>query len=112
MPAIVKFLIGLAAALLAGWISHGPLGRGEAFVDRLDAQARAEISEAAVPGVEVAFPRSPLRREAMLSGPANDFQREGQGLFPGLNDRILAVPGVSGISWEDTGARRGGSSLP
>ena len=112
MPAIVKFLIGLGAALLAGWVSHGPLGQGGAFVDRLDAQAKAEIGEAAVPGVEVAFPRAPLAREARLSGPANDFQREGQGLFPGINDRILAVPGVSGISWADSGARRGGISLP
>lgn len=112
MPAIAKFLIGLGAALLAAWISHAPLGQGGAFVDRLDAEAKAEISEAAVPGVEVVFPRAPLRREARLSGPANDFQREGQGLFPGINDRILAVPGVSGLSWADSGARRGGASLP
>jgi hypothetical protein len=34
MPKLVKFLIGLAAALAAGWISHGPLGRGEQFIDR------------------------------------------------------------------------------
>ena len=43
--------------------------------------------------------RAPLRRVAVLSGPANDFQREGQGLFPGINDRIEAIPGISGIEW-------------
>ena len=104
MPAFAKLLIGLAAALLAGWISHGPFGQGEAFIVSLEARAKAEVREAAVPGVDVRFARDPLRREAILSGPANDFQREGQGLFPGLNDRIEAVPGVGGLRWEDSNA--------
>ncbi len=97
-----KALVGLSAALLAGWVSHGPLGRGEAFVDVLQSRARAEIERAELAGVQVRFARDPLSREAILSGPANDFQREGQGLFPGINDRIRAVPGVSGIRWDDT----------
>ena len=101
IPTVGKFLIGLAAALLAGWISHGPLGQGEAFIDRLEAKAKAEISDAAVPGVQVRFPRDPLQRQAILTGPANDFQREGQGLYPGINDRIRSVPGVSGVRWDD-----------
>lgn len=94
-----KLLIGFVAALAAGWISHGPLGRGEAFIDSLDAQAAAALREAEVPGVEARMKRQPLRRIAVLSGPANDFQREGQGLFPGINDRIEALPGVAGIEW-------------
>ena len=112
MPGFAKFLIGLGAALLAGWISHGPLGQGEAYVDSLEARARAEVREAAVAGVAVRFPRDPLRREAQLSGPANDFQREGQGLFPGLNDRIRAVPGVDGVRWDDAPGQSGGLRLP
>lgn len=100
MRASYKGLIGLIAALLAGWISHGPLGRGEAFVDTLQSQAQAQISEAGLAGVQVDFARDPVSREAILSGPANDFQKEGQGLFPGINDRIKAIPGVSGIRWE------------
>ena len=52
------------------------------------------VRAAEVPGVEVRFARDPLSREAILSGPANEFQREGQGQFPGLNDRVGAVPGV------------------
>jgi len=101
MPAYAKLLIGLAAALLAGWVSHGPLGRGEAFVAGLEARSRAVLREAELPGIEVRFPRDPLSRRAVLKGEATEFQREGQGLFPGIDDRIRAVPGVAGLRWED-----------
>jgi len=101
MPALVKFLIGLAAALLAGWVSHGPFGQGKAFVDSLETQAHAAVRDAGVPGVNVRFSRDPLQREAILSGNANDYQREGMGQYPGLNDRMRAIPGVSGVRWDD-----------
>jgi hypothetical protein len=100
MSPVVKFLIGLAMALLAGWIGHGPLGQGQAFVDRLDAQAKAKIQEAELTQVQVRFERDPLRREAILSGQADAFQREGQGQLQGINGRIRAIPGVSGVRWE------------
>ena len=70
-----KALIGLAAALVAGWGSHGPLGRGGAFLDTLQARAEAEIRQGELAGVQVRFSRDPLRRQAVLSGPANDFQK-------------------------------------
>ena len=101
MPAWRKFLIGLAAALIAGWISHGPLGQGEAFVGQIEAGAQAVVREAEIPGVAVRFSRDPLSREAILSGPANAFQREGQGLLPGLDDRVSGVPGVAGVRWDE-----------
>ena len=95
----VKFLIGLAAALLAGWIGHGPLGQGEAFVDQLDAQAKAVIRQNELP-VQVRFERDPLSRQAILSGHVDQFQREGLGNFPGINGRVAAISGVSGVRWE------------
>lgn len=100
MPRFAKLLIGLAVALASGWVGHGPLGRGQAFVDRLDAQTKGVIRAAELPRVRVRFDRDPLRREAILSGEADQFQREGMGQYPGLNDRIAAIPGVSGVRWE------------
>lgn len=95
-----KFLIGLLAALIAGWIGHGPLGRGEAFVGQLERRAAEVVRQAELTTVQVRFARNPLSREAVLSGTANEFQREGQGLFPGINDRVRDIAGVSGIRWE------------
>ena len=101
MPMVARLLIGFAAALLAGWIGHGPLGRGGQFVDSLQAGAEAKLREAALPGVAVSFPRGPLARTAILSGPANDFQRNGMGGLPGLTQRVAAVPGIAAVRWAD-----------
>jgi hypothetical protein len=109
MPRYAKLLIGFAAALLAGWLSHGPLGRGGAFLDSLQASSEAVIRQAELKGVTVSFPREPLSRTAWLDGPANDFQRNGQGDLPGLNDRIGAVPGVGAVRWRD---EDGGGGVP
>jgi len=98
----LKLLIGLSAALLAGLISHGPLGRGEAFLGTIEARVNEEIRKAALPGVTAHLGRGPLSREVVLTGNANDFQREGMGQLPGINDRIRAIPGISGLRWDDT----------
>jgi hypothetical protein len=95
----VKLLIGLAAALLSGWIGHGPLGQGEAFIDQLDARSKAVIRQWELP-VQVRFERDPLSRQAILSGHIDQFQREGLPNFPGIKGRVAMVPGVSGVRWE------------
>ncbi len=99
MPALPKFLIGLAAVLAMGWLSHGPLGNGEALVAGLEAQARAAVATSELKGVEARMERDPLSRTLVLSGPANDYQREGMGQFPGLNDRIREIEGISSFRW-------------
>ena len=101
MSGIAKLLIGVAAALLAGWIAHGPLGRGETFAARLETRAQAVVAEAELTGVTARTARDPIVRRIELAGPADDFQREGQGTFPGLNDRIGGLPGVGGLHWAD-----------
>ncbi|HEV2748612.1 MAG TPA: hypothetical protein VGW34_15120 [Allosphingosinicella sp.] len=111
MPRTVKFLIGLAATVLMGWIYHAPLGNGEAFVGRLEAEARSAVAATGLPGIEVRLGRDPLSRAATLSGPADDFQREGMGEFPGLNDRIRGIEGISGVGWADQGGAKPGLPL-
>jgi hypothetical protein len=101
MQRTAKLLVGLTAALAAAWVSHGPLGRGEAFVTMLETRAQAVVAEQGVAGVNVRMQRAPLRRTAILSGPANDFQRNGMGSLPGLNQRVASVPGIGGVEWAD-----------
>jgi hypothetical protein len=110
MSPVLKFLIGLAAVLMMGWVYHDPLGNGEALIGRLEAQARAAVAEGEVPGVEVRLQRDPLARIATLSGPANDFQREGMGQFPGINDRVGEIEGISRIEWANPPAPAAGGN--
>ena len=106
----VKFLIGLAAALLAGWIWHGPAGKGEALVAGLETQATAAAAQSRLPGVGVEMKRDPLSRSVTLSGTANDLQREGLGSQWGVKDYVRAVEGVGNVRWEDE-AEAGGLPL-
>ncbi|MDB5694051.1 MAG: hypothetical protein JWO81_3114 [Alphaproteobacteria bacterium] len=104
----VKLLVGLVAVLLLGWVWHGPAGRGEAFAAALDAQARDAIAPIDIPGIKVRMARDPVRRVAIMSGPANDIQREGLGSGMGLSDYVRSVPGVAGVHWSDAPGGAGG----
>ena len=108
MRTAVGLLIGLALTLLAAWISHGPLGRGEALVDRLERDARAAVMRTELPGISVRLDRRPLARSAVLSGPANDLQREGLGSQYGISDFVRDVEGIGAVRWADEpdGGRR------
>lgn len=110
MSTSMRILIGLAAVLLMGWLWHGPAGRGEAFVGTLEAQARTAVEAGGLPGIDVRLEREPLSRTAVLSGEANDFQREGMGSLPGLTDRVAEVEGIGAVNWADR--EPAGSTLP
>ena len=99
-----RLLIGLVAALLAGWVHYGPLGGGEAFIAALEARARLRVRVTELQGIQVAMHRDPLARVALMSGAANEFQREGMGSYPGLNERVGTVPGIAAVRWPDEGA--------
>ncbi|TFI59942.1 hypothetical protein E2493_01445 [Sphingomonas parva] len=105
----VKILIGLAAAMLMAWVWHGPGGQGEALVGHLERQAVAATADAELPGITVRMARDPLARTAIISGPANDLQREGLGSQFGVKDYVRAVPGIANVRWDDEPA---GSGLP
>jgi hypothetical protein len=107
----VKLLIGFVALLVMGWIWHGPAGRGEAFAEALDTQARASIAQIEIPNIQVRMARHPIRRIALMSGPADDIQREGMGSEMGLSDYVRAVPGVAGVHWADEPGGPGGLPL-
>jgi hypothetical protein len=102
-----KVLTGLAATLIAGWIVHAPLGQGAAFLDGVQARAQAAVRAAGVTTVEVRMGHDPLSRVALLSGEANDFQRNGMGLLPGINGRVAEVAGVGAVRWTDRAEGRG-----
>jgi hypothetical protein len=103
----LKILIGLAAVLTMGWIWHGPLGHGATFVDGLQIHAKKMVDYANLPGVSVRLGHSPLTRNAILSGPADDFQRHGMRDEPGLEGRIATIPGIADVRWDDEPHRHG-----
>jgi hypothetical protein len=101
MGPVPKLLIGLAAVLLLGWVNYGPLGHGKLFIDSVEAQARRVVAETNLTNINVRLGRHPLRRAATLSGPADDFQRNGMGSFEGLTARVGDVPGIGRVQWAD-----------
>lgn len=96
-----KFAIGLAAVLLLGWVHEGPLGNGEAYLASVERNARAVVASTNLTNIDVSLARAPQRRVAMLSGPADEFQRNGMGSFKGLTERVDDVPGVAAVDWTD-----------
>lgn len=107
-----KLTIGLAAALAAGWLHHGPLGGGARLLDALQAHAELRLRHADVAGIRVEMERAPARRAAILSGPANDFQRDGMRGYPGLTERVATVPGIAAVRWSDGHGGSGNAWLP
>jgi hypothetical protein len=86
MSPAVKFLTGLAAVVAMGWIHHGPLGNGEAFIQRIESQAQAAVGE------------------------ADEFQREGQGSLKGINDIVGEIEGISDVQWANEPPTGGGGT--
>jgi hypothetical protein len=91
-PAI--FLIGVAATLAVTAIYHGPMGEGDALAARIEQSARAELDRQEMFLVQARLERGPLRRTLILSGPADDFQREE------LPNVMATVPGVEAVIWD------------
>jgi hypothetical protein len=103
----LKILIGLVAVLLMGWIWHGPMGHGAAFVNALEAEAKDVVAYAELRGVSVRLSHDPLARNATLSGRADDFQRHGMKDEPGITGRVGLIDGMGGVRWSDEPRRRG-----
>ena len=87
------FYAGLAGTLALAALWHGPFGAAKRLSGRIEAAARAELKHQEMLGVGARLERSPLRRQIVLSGPADDFQQSA--LVRMLDD----MPGVTGVRW-------------
>ena len=100
---ILAFAAGAVAAVALTGLWHGPLGAGDRLANALQTSVRQLLVAFEVPQFQSQVERDPIRRTILLSGPADDFQR--QLTVQVLND----TPGVAAARW--TGSS-GGSSLP
>ena len=87
-------LLGLAAVLGSTALWHGPLGAGDRFAARAETIARRTLDYYELPMIQAHMQRGPLARRLILSGPADDFQR--QELVRILDD----IPGVLEVRWD------------
>jgi len=86
--------IGLAAA----W--HGPIGASGRFSQTVERSARKALHYYEMPKIEAHLHRSPLSRNLVLSGKADDFQT-------GELARLLSqLPGVSRAQWSESPSGR------
>lgn len=90
---IVAIALGIATAsgLVALW--HGPLGGADDFAATVERSVRASLVYNEIPEVSGHLHRGPLTRQILLSGPADDFQRNE------LVRIIGDLPGVESASW-------------
>jgi len=90
----IIFLIGIAAVVGFTALWHGPLGAGERLSRQVEAQARNQLDRDEMFHVQARLQRNPMSRRLILSGPADDFQRNE------LARRLDGIPGVLDIRWE------------
>jgi OmpA-OmpF porin, OOP family len=97
MPALTKFLIGVAATALLAWLWHGPLGYGARFIDQLEQSTTTAVAGViGANGIVAQFDRDhPLERVATLSGPPTSvLERER------IRAEVLAAtPGLFDVRW-------------
>ena len=87
-------LFGVAAVLAETAIWHGPLGAGDRMEARAETIARRTLDYYELPMIQAHLQRAPLSRRMILSGPADEFQR--QELVRILDD----IPGVVEVRWD------------
>ena len=90
--------VGVAAALAAAAMWHGPIGGAERFTGEVDRTAREALNYYEMTAVTAHLHHRPLTRRLILSGPADDFQRSE------LARLFSQLPGVSGATWNKQSA--------
>jgi OOP family OmpA-OmpF porin len=94
----LRIAAGICTVTLIAWLLHGPLGRGEAFIDALEARTQAALADAGLGHVQARFARDPLARTATLSGIATAAER--------LRAATIAagIDGNGGAAWATAGS--------
>ena len=94
MSRIIILASGVVAVAAATWLWHSPLGAGERFASKVEAEARAQLDHDEMVRVQARFERHPLTRRLVLSGPADDFQRAE------IKRRMELISGVGEARWD------------
>jgi hypothetical protein len=89
--------IGVAVAFVLAALWHGPLGGAGRFESAVQHDIRKTLVHYEMTQVTAHLHHGPLTRRVMLSGPADDFQRQG------LVEFMDELPGVSGATWNANG---------
>ncbi len=87
-------VLGIFAVIGLTWIWHGPLGAGERLAGEIEAAARAQLDRDEMMQVQARVERRPLSRRLVLSGAADDFQRQE------IRRRMRLLPGVGDAAWD------------
>lgn len=90
--------IGLAVALTAALLWHGPLGGAQRFAAQVEHDARLTLDNYEMWKVTAHLERGPLTRRLLLAGPADDFQSSE------LIRIMGSLSGVSSARWSDKGS--------
>lgn len=93
------FATGAAAVIGLTWLWHGPIGTGDRLAANMESRARQMLDHYEMTEVQAHVERGPLTRRVILSGPADDFQRDE------IKRLVEAQPGVGEAIWS-------ASSLP
>ena len=90
---VAAAVLSLAGAAL--W--HGPLGAADRFAAGVERSAKATLADWEMPQVRAHLHRNPLSRRLLLSGEADDFQRDR------LVEIMSQIPGVGRATWDRSG---------
>ena len=89
------FAIGLSVAIALAALWHGPLGGAGRFETVVQRGVQQTLVHYEMTQVSAHLHHAPLTRRVMLSGPADDFQRQG------LAEFMNQIPGVSSSTWSN-----------
>lgn len=91
------FAAGALLSVLLAALWHGPLGGAARFETRVERNIQANLVYYEMTRITAHLHHGPLTRRVMLSGPANDFQREN------LGEILEEIPGIESASWASGG---------